>query len=321
MTEGLPHSVAPSHPHREPTTDEAGTPLWRRWLRARLHLFVTGILLIVAVVVYFWNSIFIVIHAGEAGVLWNRFSGTRIDRVYSEGLHVISPLNIMRRYEVRKQIVKHELDVLSVEGLRLHLELAIRFQPEYSLLGMLHENIGPDYLLRVVIPQTESVLRKQLGNATAEQIYTNEGGLLTRSMLKAMAEVGRNFVEVEDVIIRSIRLPDTVRDAIEAKLRQQQLFASYEFRRATAVKEAERKRIEAAGISDYQGIIDETLSDRLLAHQGIEAARTLAESNNEKTLVVGAGSSGIDLPIFLGNMAEGKEKETPNAAASDAGKR
>ncbi len=197
----------------------------------------------------------------------------------------------------------------------LHLELAIRFRPEYSLLGMLHENVGPDYLTRVVIPQTESVLRKQLGNATAEQIYTNEGGLLTRAMLQAIEEAGRNFIEVEDIIIRSIRLPDSVRQAIEDKLKQKQLFASYQYRRETAVKEAERKRIEAAGIGDYQAIVDETLTDRLLVHQGIEATRTLAESDNEKILVVGAGSSDVALPIFLGNVATGQG--TPDVAASD----
>lgn len=210
----------------------------------------------------------------------------------------------MTPYEVRKQIAIHQLDVLSVEGLTLRLELAIRFRPEYSLVGLLHENIGPDYMTRVVVPQTESVLRKQLGNATAVQIYTNEGGLLTRAMLKAMNEAGRNLVEVEDIIIRSIRLPQIVKTAIEEKIRQHQLMASYVYRRKTAVQEAERKRIAAAGIRDYQAFVDETLSERLLTFQGIQATRDLAMSVNPKTLVVGAGSSDLALPIFLGDMTK-----------------
>ena len=157
-------------------------------------------------------------------------------------------------------ITYHQLDVLSSEGLRLRLDLAIRFNPEYVMLGMLHERIGTDYLTRVVVPQTESVLRKQLGRATAEQIYTNEDDLLTRAVLRAMEEVGRNFVEIEDVIIRRIELPDTVRAAIEDKISQQELMRSYEFRDQTAEKEAERKRIDGSGVRAAQAIIDASLS-------------------------------------------------------------
>ncbi len=312
MTETLDTSQRGSYPQVGPETDEARKrPAWRRWLRSRLPLFVTGFLIAAIALAYFWTYVFISIGAGEAGVLWKRFSGTRTDRVYHEGLHIISPLDRMYHYEVRKQVAMHEFDVLSIEGLRLHLKLAIRFQPEYDLLGMLHEHIGPDYLTRIVIPQTESVLRKQLGKATAEQIYTNEGGLLTRARLEAMAEAGRNFVEVEDIIIRSVSLPKVVRAAIEDKLKQQQLLASYQFRRQTALQEAERKRIEAAGIGDFQAIVNETLTDRLLTFQGIEASRAIARSNNEKTIITGVGSGTVALPIFLGET----DKRSPDVRA------
>jgi prohibitin 1 len=268
---------------------------------ARRLLFLSGItfLILVLVVILFWQRIFILIEPGEAGVLWSRFSGTQIDRVRGEGLNVISPLDRMTIYEVRKQVVEHSLAVLSLEGMRLQLDLAIRYRPERDLLGKLHQRIGPNYLTRVVIPQTESVLRKQLGNALAEHIYTNKGGLLTRAMLEAMAEIGRNFVEVEDIIIRRIRLPERVRVAIEEKVVQEQILLSYVFRREIAVLEADRRRIEAAGIRDYQGIVDETLSEKLLVQQGIRDTNELAESQNSKTVVIGAGQ-GIAVPIFLG---------------------
>jgi prohibitin 1 len=267
--------------------------------RSWLPFFIVSILTLAFLIVFFWTDIFIIIRSGEAGVLWNRFMGTRTDRVYREGLHIISPLDRMHIFEVRKQVVTHELTVLSVDGLQLELHLAIRFRPELNLLGMLHDRIGPEYLTRVVIPQTESVLRKQLGNATAEQIYTNDNGLLTRAMLKAMEEIGRNFVEMEDIIIRRIRLPETVRQAIEDKLVQQQLLESYQFRGKTAIKEAERKRIEAAGARDYNDIVKSTLSDRLLNYQGIQATSDIAESQNPKTIVIGAGENSP--PIILGN--------------------
>jgi regulator of protease activity HflC (stomatin/prohibitin superfamily) len=296
---------ASSPPGQKAHTHQIRAQRWRRWLRRRLHLFLIAVLLLIGVVVLLADRVFVVIHAGEAGALWNRFSGTRVDRVYEEGLHIISPLDVMTPYEVRKQVVLYELDVLSIEGLKLQLKLAIRFQPAYHLVGMLHEHIGPDYLTRVILPQTESVLRKQLGNATAEQIYTNRGGMLTRAMLMAVQEAGRNFVDVEDVIIRRIQLPSEVRAAIEDKVTQRQLLASYQFRRKTAVKEAQRVRIEADGIRDYQAIVDETLSDQLLVFQGIEATRALAGSENPKTLVVGAGSEGMAFPIILGGTIEG----------------
>ena len=212
--------------------------------------FVVLFLVLMLIGVFFWHSILITIEPGKAGVLFRRFSGTEIDHVYSEGLHIVNPLNTMNIYNVRKQVTFHEFDVLTGKGLRVHMALAIRYQPEYDLLGVLHQEIGPDYVNTVIIPQTESVMRKQLGQYSAEQIYTNEAGLLTNAILLAIEEVGRNFVEVKDIIIRNIQLPDTVKAAIEDKLIQEQHTKSYEFRLQTAKKEAERRRIEAEGIKN-----------------------------------------------------------------------
>lgn len=273
----------------------------RVWLRARLALLTILILASALTLVYFRDYIFIFIKAGEAGVLWNRFSGTQVDRVYGEGLKIISPLDRMNIYEVRKQVVSHELAVLSVDGLNLQLTLAIRYRPEIDLLGMLHENIGPEYLTRVVIPQTESVLRKQLGNATAEQIYTNANGLLTRAMVEAMEEIGRNYVDVEDIIIRQINLPDMIEQAIEDKLVQQELLASYEYRGQVAIKEAERVRIEASGLSDYHDLINSTLTDRLLHYKGINSTIEISESDNQKTVLIGIADENSP-PVILSTV-------------------
>lgn len=297
--------------------DEAARTGWRRrlrrWLAPRMPFVSIALQLLLLLVILFADRIFIRIQAGEAGVLWNRFTGTQVAKVFDEGLHIISPLDEMTHYEVRKQVTRHSLDVLSNEGLTLTLDLAIRYQPEYDLLGMLHERVGPEYLTRVVVPQTESVLRKQLGDASAEAIYTNEGGLLTRAMLAAMDEIGRNFVAVEDIIIRRIELPPSIRAAIEDKITQQQLLQSYVFRRQTAEREAERKRIEAGGIADYQRIVDETLSDDLLDYQGIRATRELAASANGKTVVIGAGGD-LALPIFMNDQGA---RRPPSGMAPD----
>ncbi|WP_295884369.1 prohibitin family protein [uncultured Thiohalocapsa sp.] len=290
----------------------------RRWLGARMPFVSIALQVLLLLVILFADRIFIRIKAGEAGVHWNRFTGTQVDKVYGEGLHIISPLDTMTHYEVRKQVARHSLEVLSNEGLTLTLDLAIRYQPEYALLGMLHERVGPEYLTRVVVPQTESVLRKHLGNASAEAIYTNQDGLLTRAMLAAMEEIGRNFVAVEDIIIRRIQLPDSVRVAIEDKITQQQLLLSYAFRQRTAEREAERKRIEAGGIADYQRIVNETLSEDLLDYQGIRATRELAASANGKTVVIGARGD-LALPIFLNDSNAAKASSAAGAAPAATG--
>ena len=145
-------------------------------------------------------------------------------------------------------------------------------------------------------------MRKVLGDYTAEQIYTNSGGVLTRAIVDAMKEVERNFVEVEDVVIRRIDLPDAVRRAIDDKLTQAEILKSYQFRLRTAEQEAERKRIEAQGIGDYNQIVDETLTDPLLLFKGIQVTRKIAGSDNPKQIVIGAGKA-PGMSIILGGSS------------------
>ena len=269
----------------------------RRWLWRKSPYFFIFTLLALLTMVILWNRLVVVIEPGKAGVLFHLFSGTQIDYVYPEGLHLVNPLNTMYIYETRKQIALHDFDVLTVKGLNVRLSLAIRYQPEFELLGMLHQRVGMDYLNRVIIPQTESVMRKQLGNYTAEDIYTNKEGLLTNAILLALDEVGRNFVQVEDIIIRGITLPGKIKDAIEDKLTQEEHLKSYEFRVKTATQEAERRRIEAEGIKTYHEIVDKSLSANILKHQGINATRELAASPNAKVIIIGGGKDG--LPLIL----------------------
>ncbi len=271
-----------------------------RWLSARKFFLLPVLVLVALIGVLLWPRIFVSLEAGWAGVIFSLFTGTRTDHVYLPGLHIVPPWNTMIHYEIRKQVAMHGFDVLSVRGLTVHLELAIRYRPVVDQLGLLHKRIGPDYVQRVVVPQTESVLRRELSLHTAEAIYTNAGGLMNEAILLAREEVGRNFVEAEDIVIRSISLPATVKRAIEDKLIQRELLESYAFRLRTAVEEAERKRAEARGIRDYQAEIDATLSDRLLQHEGISATRELAISDNTRVVLIGSGKDG--LPVIPGGQ-------------------
>lgn len=284
----------------DPKGAEADTPeapLTRRqrlslWLHDHLPAFIVVNLLLILLIVFLWNRIVVVIPPGHNGVLFRLFSGTEVDRVYGEGVYLISPLNTMNQYETRKQIKLHEFEVLTAKGLSVKLSLAIRYQPEVEMLGVLHQRIGPDYAQRVIVPQVESVMRKQLGQYVAEDIYTNKDGLLTRAILAALDEVGRNFIQVEDIIIRSIQMPDKLKTAIEDKLTQEEMLKSYEFRMETARKEAERLTIEAEGHRKHNAIVGETLTDKVLQREQIAAIRDLAKSPNAKTLVMGTGQAG-----------------------------
>ena len=167
------------------------------------------------------------------------------------------------------------------------------------MLGVLHQKVGPDYVERIIMPQIESVLRKNIGTLDAEDVYTNRAGILNKIMWLAVEETSRNYIVVEDIIIRSIELPDVIKSAIEAKIVEQQKLATYDFMLQVEKKESERKTIEANGIQNYQAIISKTLSDKLIKWQGVRATLDLAKSENAKVVIIGSGKDGM--PVILGN--------------------
>ena len=272
----------------------------RTWSADHAPYLVLTALVLTLVVVLLWSRIFILVRPGQAGVIYRTLStGTVTDYVYPEGLHILQPLNSMHVYDTRVQVIFHEFEVLTNSGLPIKLSIAVRFRPILELLGQLHQQVGPDYPNKIILPQIESVLRKNFGGYSAEDIYTNREGVLSRTIALALEEVGRKFVRVDDIIIRSVELPATVRKSIEEKLVYEQQALAYNFRLKAEASEARRKRIEAEGIEAYQRIITPTLNDKLLQWQGIQATLELSKSQNTKVVVVGAGKNG--LPIILGD--------------------
>lgn len=273
----------------------------RHWIKNSTPTLITLGILMTLTLVFFFNNIVITINSGEAGVLYRRFSnGTDVDHIYPEQVHLILPWNKMYIYPVRTQAVNHELVVLTNLGLPITLKLSIRFHPDYEMLGVLHQKVGPDYVDRIIMPQIESVLRKNIGTLEAEDVYTNRQGVLNKIMWLAVEETSRNYIVVEDIIIRSIELPDVIKSAIEQKLVEQQKLAQYDFMLQVEHKESERKAIEAEGIENYQAIISKTLTDKLIKWQGVHATLDLAKSNNAKVVVIGSGKEGM--PVILGNQ-------------------
>ncbi|MDQ7091569.1 MAG: prohibitin family protein [Methylococcales bacterium] len=283
---------------------------FRHWVREKIAYFVVVFLAITLGFVFFWPQIVITIESGEAGVLYRRFFGTVTDRVFPEGIHVIYPWDTLTVYNLRIQTVLHEFNILTNQGLPITISLAIRYRPEYEMLGVLHQQVGPDYVQTIIIPQVESVLRKRLSLYDPEDIYTNKHNILTKVVVEALEELGRKYITTSGIIIRSIILPDSIKDAIEKKLIEEQAAKAYTFTLQKEEREAERKRIEARGIKDYQKIIAQTLSDQLIRWRGIQATLELAKSNNSKVIVIGAGKNG--LPIILNDGPSSNAVNTNN---------
>jgi regulator of protease activity HflC (stomatin/prohibitin superfamily) len=262
------------------------------------YLFVT-LFVVVFLFVYFSNRMLVSIRPGELGVMWTMFGGgTVVHTVYREGLHVILPVNHVYVYNTRKQRVADSIEVLTVDGLMVHVEYSVRYFPNPDLLPLLHQKVGPDYLNVVVRPDVRSVIRTVFGQYKPEEIYTTQKAIQERISVLAKIRAESRFVSIDDVPIERISLPRTVSDAIESKLAQQQLDAEYVYRISVAGKEAERKRIEAGGQKDYNDTISRSLSPSLLEWQGIQATESLAKSQNAKVVVVGGGKNG--LPLILG---------------------
>lgn len=258
------------------------------------------LLLFSFLVVYFANRIFIIIHSGEAGVIYRVFQGgTVTDQVYGEGLHIVFPWNTMFIYNIRIQEEKRSLDVLTDQGLKIGLNLSIRYHPEADVIGVLHKEVGPDYVEKIVVPEVESAIRTNVGTMTAEELYMTQGNVLEKIVNEALRQTQQRYVQIDDVIIRQINLPPTLTKAIEDKQVQEQIAAAYEYRLKREKDEATRKEIEADGFKRYNEIIAASLTPEILKWKGIEATRELAASPNTKIVVVGNGTNG--LPLILGS--------------------
>jgi regulator of protease activity HflC (stomatin/prohibitin superfamily) len=141
-------------------------------------------------------------------------------------------------------------------------------------------------------------MRIVFGQYKPEEIYATQKAIQERISMLSKTQLEARFVSLDDVPIESITLPAKISDAIEAKLAQQQIDEEYVFRLSIATKEADRKRIESAGIKVFNDTVASSLTPAVLAWHGIQATQELAKSPNAKVVVVGSGKNG--LPLILG---------------------
>jgi regulator of protease activity HflC (stomatin/prohibitin superfamily) len=243
----------------------------------------------------------VTIDSGQAGVLYKTFGGGVVtdEPPMGEGFHLVAPWNRVFVYEVRQQELFEKMKVLSSNGLEIQIDASAWYQPVDSELGFLHQNLGENYLDRVIKPAIRSAARSVVGRYTPEQLYSSKRDAIQDEIFAETKKIlDKQNVQLNEVLVRDVTLPDTIKDAIERKLRQEQESLEYEFRLVTAKKEAEKVTIEAQGKADANRILSASLNDQILKDKGIDATLKLAESPNTKVVIVG-GSDG--LPLILGN--------------------
>jgi prohibitin 1 len=239
------------------------------------------------------------IDGGEGGVLFRANGGINTERTYSEGWTFVAPWNTLHIYNVRQQEVMEDMAVLSSNGLEISLEVSSWYQPNFGDLAKLHQEKGENYLEDVVKPSIRSASRSVIGRYTPEEIYSTKRDAIQSEIFEETKKIlDKQYIQLNEVLVRDITLPPTIKTAIESKLKQEQESLEYEFKLQKELKEAERVKIAAQGKADANKILNASLTPNILKEKGISATLELAKSPNTKVVVVG-GKDGM--PLILGN--------------------
>jgi prohibitin 1 len=237
------------------------------------------------------------VDSGAVGVLtlFGRVTG----EVLPEGLHLINPFKTNHETSIRTQEVKETASVPSSEGLVMNLDTSLIYHLNPEKAAEVFQKIGPNYVEVMVEPNLRAAIREATASHTANALYTGEREMVAKQIFTQLANLlGQRGFIVESVLLRDIQLPTTLKASIESKQQAEQEALAMNFRLQKEKQEAERKRIEAAGIRDFQQIVAQGISSQLLEWKGIEATENLAKSPNAKVVVIGSGKNG--LPLILG---------------------
>ncbi|KAF0152393.1 MAG: band 7 protein [Ignavibacteria bacterium] len=241
-------------------------------------------------------KLFTVVPAGTVGVV--DFLGSVSDNTLKAGVNFVNPLANVIKFSIKTQEMKETMNVPSKEGLSVQLEISLLFSLDPENASKIYKTVGEDYTNIILIPQFRSVVRGVTSKYDAKSLYTASREQLANEIKIELEKlVLPRGIIVESAPMRHIILPQGLTAAIEEKLKSEQESQRMQFVLKREEQEAERKRIEAKGIADFQAIVSRGINDQLLQWKGIEATEKLANSTNSKIVVIGAGKSG--LPLIL----------------------
>ena len=240
---------------------------------------------------------FTVIPAGHTGVI--DFLGYVSDNTLKPGVNIVNPMANVEKMSIKTQELKELMSVPSKEGLSVDLEISLLFKLDSEKANEIYKTVGPNYAEIILTPQFRSVVRGVTARYEAKALYTASREKLAGEILVELENlVGPRGIIVEQAPLRQIQLPERLTKSIEEKLQAEQESQRMEFILTREKQEADRKRIEAKGIADFQEIVSKGISEQLLKWKGIEATEKLAGSTNTKVVVIGSGKDG--LPLILG---------------------
>jgi len=263
--------------------------------RPLLGLIGLGITALVIVILLF--SSVTRVSTGHVGVLtlFGRVTGEQLP----EGMHLINPLKTNNEMSIQTQTIKESASVPSSEGLVMNLDTSLIYHLNPQKAADVFQKIGANYETVVVEPTLRAAIREATASHTANALYTGEREMVAKQINDQLtSQLNQRGLLVENVLLRDIQLPSTLKASIEAKQQAEQEALAMNFRLQKEKQEAERKRIEAAGIRDFQQIVAQGISPQLLEWKGIEATENLAKSANSKIVVIGNSKNG--LPLILG---------------------
>jgi len=237
------------------------------------------------------------VESGNVGVLtlFGRVTG----EVLPEGIHLVNPFKANNEMSIRTQEIKESASVPSSEGLVMNLDTSLIFHVDPAKASEVYQKIGPNYQAVLIEPNLRAAIRESTASHTANALYTGEREMVAKQIFDQLAGLlGQRGFIVESILLRDIQLPATLKASIESKQQAEQEALAMSFRLQKETQEAQRKRIEAQGIRDFQQIVAQGISPQLLEWKGIEATESLSKSPNSKIVVIGNSKNG--LPLILG---------------------
>jgi len=253
------------------------------------------------------SSAFKIIEPGKVGV--QTLFGKVEDNVLESGLHVINPLCEVTTFSIQTENYTMSaksnegqvegddaIKVLSSDGLEVTIDLSVLYRVSASKAPFILQNIGADYESKIVRPVTRTAIRDNAVSYAAVDLYSTKRQEFQYKINKTISDnFSKNGLEVQQVLIRNVTLPATVRASIESKIQAEQDAQKMQFVLQKERQEADRKRVEAQGIADYQKILSTGLSDKQLQYETIKAQKEIALSPNTKVIIIGGKGN----PIML----------------------
>merc|ERR1719356_1435305 len=238
--------------------------------------------------------------AGHLGLV-TTFGAPSTD-VQDPGMHLCNPFAGMNSLSVKTTLFEQKDAVPTQEGIIVELEVAMLFRIQPDKVYEIFTTLGMDFVDKLIAPLLASEVRALTSQNEAKALYSARE-LLQGNLTTAMsAELAPRGIVLEKILLKDVKLPDLLRDSIEAKAQAEQAAERMKFVLAKEEQEANRKTIEAQGIADFQRIVTEGITPSLLQWKGIEATEKFTESSNSKLVIM--GNSKASLPVmFSGDVA------------------